>query len=135
MSRHRILSMRVPSKAVNHAASQSFDRLCETTAIFAVSEDSQQSRSAHMSPPEDTSIVLLGGRGRAVARDDVAPFQPAMEIDVGAALRAKRLEYRLHGLAADRADLAISGLGRALRHGANMGGACRRAKLLSYHSL
>ena len=50
-------------------------------------------------------LLLLVARLRphALAGDDVAPFQPAMEIDVGAAARAERIVARLTRLAADRA--------------------------------
>jgi hypothetical protein len=51
--------------------------------------------------------------------------QPAMQIDVGAALRAERPEYGIGGLAADRAQFAVFIVG----HDGNMGRAAGAARV------
>ena len=50
-------------------------------------------------------------------RDGIDAGQPAMQVDVGAALGAERLEHLVHGLAADGAEFAVFGF----RHDRNMG--------------
>src|SRR6202041_268460 len=58
-------------------------------------------------------------------RDRIAADQPAVQIDIGAPFRAKRLGPLISGLAADRAGFALFDV----RHSRNMGCARGLAKL------
>jgi hypothetical protein len=52
-------------------------------------------------------------------RHGIDAAQPAMQVDIGAALRAERLKNLVHRLAADGAELTVVLFG--LRHDRNMG--------------
>ena len=61
--------------------------------------------------------------------DRIAPRKPAVQIDVGAAFRAKRLEPLIGGFAAGRAGFAVFDFGHNRNHDPNMGRARGLAKL------
>jgi len=62
-------------------------------------------------------------------RDRIAARKPAVQIDVGAAFRAERLDPLVGGFAADRAGFAVFDFGHNRNHDPNMGRACGPAKL------
>jgi hypothetical protein len=61
-------------------------------------------------------FVFVAARARVLLdhRNRVAAGEPAVQVDVGAALRAERTETLERGLAADRAAPCRAGIGRLI---------------------
>jgi hypothetical protein len=66
-------------------------------------------------------VLAIAARARILLDDRhrVAALEPAVEVDVGAALRAERAKTLQRRLAAERA--ALGGAGRGLIHGRDVG--------------